>query len=103
MNVPPISDTSGELPGTHDDLFSTDPELRAIELSFLNRLISAMEFVKAEVLKKEGSSHENSAVASLAEMQSLPSQSIAQELQTDVSAGSRSGQFPENQDKEGPT
>lgn len=103
MSVPPLPDSSTELPGTPAEVLSTDPHLRAIELAFLRRLLSSVQLVNAKDLQDGDSSHESTAGAALARMQSLTFKLIARELERDVPAGLGFGRFRGSHDKEGPT
>lgn len=91
-----------EIPDAFADVLSTDAELRAIELAFLQRLLTEAEHSGAEVLLKGGCSQEASVDTALAKMQSATFEVLAQELERAEPAKEGFGRFREKQDKEEP-
>ena len=91
-----------EIPSYFDGLFSADGELRAIELAFLQRLLTALEHPCAEVLQKGRSSQEASVTAKLEKMQSQVFKILAQELERAVPAKKGFERFRGKHDSEGP-
>lgn len=102
MSATPIPARSTEVSDAFANVFSTDPELQAIELAFMDRLLRNTAHVNAETLSRGDSSDEASVGATLSMMQSPAFEVIAQELVKALPQGEGFGRFRNSQNKDGP-